>query len=229
MGFFDSGNSFQKTSTVVINLIIFNFLVFGAQYVFGKGGNENEIFDLFALHHYKSDEFKPYQAITYMFMHQGGIQLLFNMFGLWMIGSTLEGIWGSKKFFSFYIICGFFTAITQLCFFAFTFYSIDKAALNLSEILQYQSFLKANILTGATGAIMGLVVALGYLFPNAEMMIFPIPIPIKAKWAVLGIIAMNIISAVLSKSILSLSHLGGAITGFIIVLYWNKNNKKTFY
>jgi membrane associated rhomboid family serine protease len=229
MSFNQYGNSFQRTTPVVINLIIFNALVFIAQSVFGGEAYDSKILDLFALHHYKSDVFQPYQLITYMFMHAGFIHLLFNMFGLWMIGTTLESIWGPKKFFLFYLVCGFFSGITQLFLFALSFYSVDHVSMNLSEILTYQNILKANVLVGATGAIMGLVVALGYLFPNTEMMIFPIPIPVKAKWAVLGIVALNIISAVLSKSILSVSHLGGALIGFLIVLYWNKTNKKTFY
>lgn len=97
------GNSFQRTSPIVLNLIIINALVFFAQQMFGGssilvGGQEesNRVFELFALHHYKSEFFRPYQIVTHMFMHGSFFHLLFNMLGLWMFGSLIERIWGPK-------------------------------------------------------------------------------------------------------------------------------------
>jgi membrane associated rhomboid family serine protease len=228
MGFFDSGNSFQKTSPAVLNLIIANVLVFIAQYVFG----ESNASDLFALHHYKADIFKPHQVITHMFMHGSILHLLFNMYGLFMFGAIIEKIWGAKRFLLFYFACGLGAAIIQLAFYAYEFREIDKARLNLEEILIYQKTLSAYATVGASGAIMGVVVAFGYLFPNTEMMIMPIPIPVKAKWLVMVIVAIDLFSGIANRpgdNVAHFAHLGGAITGFILVLYWNKTNKKTFY
>jgi membrane associated rhomboid family serine protease len=228
MGFFDSGNSFQKTSPAVLNLIIANVIVFVAQNVFG----ERNSFDLFALHHYKADVFKPHQIITHMFMHGGIIHLLFNMYGLFMFGSIIEKIWGSKRFIFFYFACGLGAAILQLGSYAFEYRQVDNATLNLEEIIIYQKALSAYATVGASGAIMGIVVAFGYLFPNTEMMIMPIPIPVKAKWLVMIIVAIDLFSGIANRpgdNVAHFAHLGGAITGFLIVLYWNKTNKKTFY
>lgn len=93
------GNSFQRTTPVVLNLIIINALLYFAQVVFGGNSLENPVNDLFALHHYKSDVFRPYQLVTHMFMHGGIFHLLFNMLALWMFGSIIERAWGPKKIF----------------------------------------------------------------------------------------------------------------------------------
>ncbi|HMJ47884.1 MAG TPA: rhomboid family intramembrane serine protease, partial [Ferruginibacter sp.] len=108
------GNSFQRTTPVVLNLIIINAIVFFAQMAFGGNSQLNTVNDLFALHHYKSEVFRPYQLITHMFMHGGLFHLLFNMLALWMFGSMLERIWGPKKFLIFYLICGVAAGLMQM-------------------------------------------------------------------------------------------------------------------
>ena len=90
------GNSYQRTTPIVLNLIIINVLVYFAQMAFGGQDNGQSVYDLFALHHYKSDVFRPYQLVTHMFMHGGLFHLLFNMLGLWMFGTVLERLWGPK-------------------------------------------------------------------------------------------------------------------------------------
>jgi membrane associated rhomboid family serine protease len=228
MGFYDSGNRFGKTTPVVLNLIIANVVVFLAQNLFG----ERTTFDLFALHHYKADVYKPHQIITHMFMHGGIIHLLFNMYGLFMFGSIIEKIWGAKRFLFFYFACGLGAAILQLGSYAFENNQMDKAILSLETLIMYQKDLSDHATVGASGAIMGIVVAFGYLFPNTEMMVMPIPIPVKAKWLVMIIVAIDLFSGIANRpgdNVAHFAHLGGAITGFLLVLYWNKTNKKTFY
>jgi membrane associated rhomboid family serine protease len=230
MSYNQYGNRFQQTTPAVLNLIILNVIVFIAQMMFG--GMDGKITDLFALHHYKSDEFRLHQIITHMFMHGGFTHLLFNMFGLWMFGTTIERIWGPKRFLIFYFACGIGAALAQLGSYAFTYHDIDNALLTLDQVIQYQDALRTNATVGASGAIMGIFAAFGYLFPNTEMMIIPIPIPIKAKWAILGIIAIDLFSGVAGRSgdnVAHFAHLGGAITGFLIVFFQNRMNKKTFY
>ncbi|MEJ7625564.1 MAG: rhomboid family intramembrane serine protease [Ferruginibacter sp.] len=226
------GNSFQRTSPVVLNLIIINVLVYFAGIVIGGNTEPNKITDLFALHHYKADVFKPHQVITHMFMHGGIFHLLFNMLGLWMFGSTVEKVWGPKRFLIFYFICGIAAALTQLASYAYDFRQYDQMNFSPDMYGQYQELLSRAYTVGASGAIMGILAAFGYLFPNTTLFIMPIPVPIKAKWAIIGIIALDVfggVSRVPNDNVAHFAHVGGALAGLLLVLYWNKNNKKTFY
>ena len=232
MAFNNFGNSFQRSSSAVINLIILNVLVFIAQIMFGGLQNESRVTDLFALHHFRSDEFKFHQIITHMFMHGSFMHLLFNMFALYSFGTMIERIWGPKKFLIFYFICGIGAALAQMGSYAYEFHVYDKMAMSLDQVMEYQQALRMNATVGASGAIMGVVAAFGYLFSNTEMMIIPIPIPIKAKWAVLGIIAIDLFSGIAGRpgdNVAHFAHLGGAITGFLIVFFQNRSNKNTYY
>jgi membrane associated rhomboid family serine protease len=226
------GNSLQRTSPVVLNLIIVNTLVFIAQKAFGGNTEPNTVLDLFALHHYKSDEFRPYQIITHLFMHGSFFHLLFNMLGLWMFGTTLEKVWGPKKFLLFYLICGVAAALAQMASYTFTWWDIDHTLLNPADNVRYQYILRATATLGASGAVMGILAAFGYLFPNTTLFIMPIPFPVKAKWAIIGIILIDLFSGISKQqgdNVAHFAHVGGAVVGFLIVLFWNKTNKQTFY
>lgn len=228
MSYYNSGNRFQQTTPVVLNLILINVLVYLAQVVTG----EITATDLFALHHYKSTYFRPYQVVTYMFMHGGFVHLLFNMFALWMFGSIVERVWGPKRFLIFYFICGLGSAFFQLGSYVHEFWPKDHMVLSLEDFDGYQLDLRRSATVGASGAIMGVLAAFGYLFPNMELLIIPIPVPIKAKWAVLGMIALDVFGGVVKvqgDNIAHFAHVGGALIGFLLVFYWNKTNKKTFY
>ncbi len=232
MAFNNYGNSFQRTTPVVLNLIIINVLVYFAQMAFGGSTHPNQVDDLFALHHYKSEVFRPYQIVTHMFMHGGFFHLLFNMFALWMFGSNVERVWGPKRFLIFYLICGLGSAFAQMGSYAFDFWKIDQLQLSAEEVIQYQTILSRAFTVGASGAIMGVLAGFGYLFPNTQLIIFPIPIPIKAKWAIMGIIALDVfggISRIPGDHIAHFAHIGGALIGLLIVWIWNRTNKKTFY
>ena len=228
----DYRNSFSRTSTIVLNLIIINALVYLAQSVFGGVEGNSKFTELFALHHYKSKAFEPYQLVTHMFMHGSFFHLLFNMFALWMFGGLMEKLWGPKRFLSFYMICGLVAGLAQMGSYAFTYWNVDHSILSPDEFIMYQNILLSNATVGASGAIMGILVAYGYTFPNTQLFIMPIPFPIKAKWAITGIIAMDIfggISNSASDNIAHFAHLGGALAGFLIVLYWNRNNRQQFF
>lgn len=232
MAYNNSGNRFQQTTPIVLNLIIINVLVYLAQMVTGGNNEPSASTDLFALHHYKSTYFQPYQIVTHMFMHGGFFHLLFNMFALWMFGTMVERVWGPKRFLIFYFICGLGAAFFQLGSYAFDFWQIDHTVISADFSDQYQAALRINATVGASGAIMGVLAAFGYLFPNTEMIIIPIPVPIKAKWAIMGMIALDVFGGVVKvqgDNIAHFAHIGGALIGFLLVLYWNKSNKKTFY
>jgi membrane associated rhomboid family serine protease len=222
----------QRATPLVLNLIIINTLVFFAQMIISGGVEPNVVTDLFALHHYKSDYFKPHQLVTYLFMHGGIFHLLFNMFSLWMFGSSVENALGGKKFLILYFICGIGAGLTQLASYTHQFWPIDHNLLSEDLNNQYQMVLRQAATVGASGSIMGVLVAFGYLFSNTEMFIVPIPFPIKAKWAVAGMITYDIfggVAKVQGDNIAHFAHIGGALIGFLMILYWNKNNRKTFY
>lgn len=226
------GNSMQRTSPVVLNLIIINVLVYFAQAALGGNTDANRVTDLFALHHYKSDEFRPYQIITHMFMHGGLMHLLFNMLGLWMFGSTVEKIWGPKKFLLFYLICGVVAGVTQMASYTFDWWDLDHTFLSAEQTEQYQEILRRTATVGASGAIMGLLAAFGYLFPNTTLFIMPIPVPVKAKWAIMGIIAIDVFggfSRLPNDNVAHFAHVGGALAGLLLVIFWNKTKPSTFY
>lgn len=226
------GNSFQKTTPIVLNLIIINALVFVAQSAFGGMDQLNRVNDLFALHHYKSTEFKPYQLVTHMFMHGGIFHLLFNMLALWMFGATMEKVWGPKRFLIFYLVCGLGAGLAQIGSYAFDYWQVDHLNLSAEDYNTYQTNLRIGCTVGASGAIMGILAAFGYLFPNTKMFIMPIPFPVKAKWAIIGIIALDVfggVSRMPNDNIAHFAHVGGALIGLLIVLYWNKTNKQTLY
>jgi membrane associated rhomboid family serine protease len=232
MAYNNYGNRFQQTTPAVLNLIIINALVFLAQMITGGGMEPNTASDLFALHHYRSEYFKPHQLVTFMFMHGGFFHLFFNMFSLWMFGTMVERSWGPKKFLVFYFICGIFSGITQLASYAHDFWQYDHNVLSTELYTEYHAVLRSVATVGASGAIMGVLAAFGYLFPNTELMIMPIPFPIKAKWAIAGMIALDVFGGVVKvqgDNIAHFAHIGGALIGFLLVLYWNRSSKKTFY
>jgi membrane associated rhomboid family serine protease len=204
MAFNNYGNRFQRTTPIVLNLIIINALVYFIQMMFD--GTDEKITRVIALFPYQTEYFKPYQLVTHMFAHGGFFHLFFNMFVLWMFGTMLERSWGPKRFLIFYLACGLAAGAAHL-------------------------FLEFSPAVGASGAIMGLFAAFAYLFPNTELIIFPIPIPVKAKYAVAIMAAFDLFGGVYpsGSNIAHFAHLGGLVMGFILVLIWNKTNKKTFY
>ena len=216
------GNSFQRTTPAVLNLIIINAIVFIAQRLIGSADPE-QAYNMFAMHHYMAPQFRWYQMVTHMFMHINFMHLLVNMFGLWMFGSLVEKVWGAKRFLIFYLVCGLGAALFEQGIFWYEYRF-------LGPIYYLQDL--ASVSVGASGAIMGVLAAFGYLFPNSQMMIIPIPVPVKAKWVVLGIIAIDFFSGIArdpGDNVAHFAHVGGALTGFLIVFFQNRMNRKTFY
>lgn len=189
---------------------------------------ENNVLD-------SSQGFQPYQIVTHMFSHAPPpmfFHILFNMFALWMFGRVLENVWGGKRFLIFYFACGLGAAALHLGMQYFRCEQLLQDFTN-NDIAAIKSHIGAAApALGASGAIMGVMAAFAYLFPNTELYFMFIPIPIKAKWAMLGLAAIDLFGGVAKISgdnLAHFAHLGGAITGFIIVLIWNKTNRKTLY
>jgi membrane associated rhomboid family serine protease len=210
-------------------------LVWLAQKLFDR---QYQLTDKIGLWPIQSPHFKPYQIATHMFAHSPDMlfHILFNMLALWMFGRILENVWGAKRFLFFYLACGVGAAIAHLTVEYFQYQEIINTAHQLeaqgnNELAQQLLDLPVYAV-GASGAVMGVLVGFAFLFPNTELFIMFIPVPIKAKWAVIGYVAIDLfsgISRVSGDNVAHFAHLGGAITGFLIVLFWNKTNKKTLY
>lgn len=231
---------------VVKNLLIINVLFFAATYVVQSKGI-NLAFYLGAFY-YDSPLFKIWQPITYMFMHAGLAHIFFNMFALYMFGGILESRWGAKRFLNFYLITGLGALALQLLVQSVEVYNITgsvinhgavtvdlangMAGVNLSTLTRAQSDTLMDIYTlpmvGASGAIFGLLVAFGMLYPNVELFIMFIPIPVKAKYIMPVYIVIELFLGVAKfqgDSVAHYAHLGGALLGFILVKLWKDNNR----
>ena len=236
----------------VKHLLIINVIMFIGTMLVG-GGNGDLFYKWFALYFPKNELFQPWQVITHMFMHGGFTHLLFNMFALWMFGTAVEQQLGSKKFLFIYISAGFGAMLFQLGYYYFNYMPLHaeliSSGITSDQILQMLTTNQTigNItdiqliklqeifpiynasMVGASGCIMGVLAAFGMMNPEAKLMLIFLPIPIKAKYFIPGIIILDIISALTGQSFFSpsntayMAHVGGAITGFIIMWYWKKN------
>ena len=214
---------------IVKHLIILNVLIFiGSQFVGGLA------YDVLALHYPKNDLFGVWQVFTHIFMHGSISHILFNMFGLWMFGSPLAQMWGKNKFLFFYLSTGVGAAALQLLVYHLQIqgwvedlvaqgYVLDEIYASLQQ--QTQSLFHVRMV-GASGALYGVLVAFAFMFPNAELMLIFLPIPIKAKYFVPLILVMDLFFGFSSYSmgpIAHFAHVGGAVTGFFMMWYWKKN------
>jgi membrane associated rhomboid family serine protease len=219
----------SSTPPVTLNLIIMNVVVFLAQMTLDPKFNLTGKLMLYPI---MTPEFKPYQIVTHMFAHGGFLHILFNMFGLWMFGRILETFWGGKRFLFFYLVCGLGAAVCHIAVQYLRYRQIVDLA-NSGEIERAQALYQTlGPALGASGAIMGIFVAFGYLFPNTELLVMFIPIPVKAKWVVLVLVGMDLFGGVGNfegDNIAHWAHLGGALVGFLLVYYWNRSNRKRFY
>ena len=241
--------SFNYLPDIVKNLLIINGLFFLATYVLDSSFGLNLVKHL-GLHQFQSPDFRPHQLITHMFMHGSVSHLLFNMFALWMFGNQLENIWGSKRFLTYYMITGLGAAALHLAVSQFQI-SIVEAQMSVQQInsvisdeynaLQNnQNFTdpllrKLNSLyhtptVGASGAVFGLLLAFGMLFPNTIIYLY-FAIPVKAKYFVIfyGLAELYLgIQNNAGDNTAHFAHLGGMVFGYFLIKYWKKNST-TFY
>ena len=233
----NSGRSFMGgIPAVTKNLLIINILMLLATTVFQSRGID--LNNLLGLHYWEASKFNVAQLITYMFLHDGFSHLFFNMFSLWMFGRILEQVFGPRRFLFYYISCGIGAAIVQELVWTFswesTFALVDSngfVAMKGAEAIDYgirhgmmDGFFNSMLTIGASGAVFGILLAFGMTFPNLPLYLMFIPIPIKAKWLVLGYGAIELFFGVsgFQGSVAHFAHLGGMIFGFLILLYWKK-------
>ena len=199
----------DQVSPVVKNLLIVNIL---AYFVSHNMVSEEVFFTWFVAYHPLSDSFQPLQMLTYMFSHSSLQHLFFNMFALYMFGSRIEYTWGAKQFLSYYLFSGFGALLLHYGVVTYQFYQNGDLLALQTPIL------------GASGAVFGILAAFAYLYPNLELMFMFIPVPIKAKYFVLIYAAIELYSGLSSAQtgVAHFAHLGGAISGFLLIQYWAK-------
>ena len=219
-----SPTGFRVLPTVVKNLLIVNVLMFLATFTFERFNID--LTNILGLHFFKASDFRIYQIITYMFMHANFGHLFFNMFALWMFGNTLENIWGSKRFLLFYMVCGIGAGICQevVQYIQYVTTLSEYATVNMGgQIVPMSDYLNMMNTVGASGAIYGLLLAFGMMFPDSRIYLYFF-IPIKAKWFVIGYAVIELLLGFQGvDNVAHFAHLGGMLFGLLLILYWRKN------
>ena len=249
------GNGFNRfvasIPPVTKNLIIINLIIWLGEALFPRFASF--VVNHLGLHYVGASHFNPAQLITYMFIHDpySPLHVIFNMFTLFMFGALIERVWGSKRFFLFYFVCGIGAAFIQEIVWCFTWMNdyisalvrqnpgfteeairaiiAKQQAAGDPEFLSSAAIMKNNLTTiGASGSVFGLLLAFAMMFPDRPMYFMFIPIPIKAKYLMIFWVVMEFFLGVADFDMVAhFAHLGGALFGFLLILYWKK--KGTFY
>ena len=220
----------RNIPVVTKNLLLVNIIAFVATWILQLRGLD--LNDLLGLHFFMAADFQVWQLLTYMFLHSGFTHILFNMFALWMFGVVIENVWGPKKFLFYYISCGVGAGIMQEIAQFFSFYftiSAQDPTIGFGELFaighQLSTQLNGWTTIGASGAVYAILLAFGMIFPNERIFIFPLPIPIKAKWFVMFYVAIDLFFAMSSSgdNVAHMAHLGGMLFGYLMIRYWNNH------
>lgn len=218
---------FSILPPVVKNLLIINFVFYLATIAFDYVWHI-DLAQYLGLHYIGASDFRPYQFVTYMFMHGNFAHIFFNMFALWMFGNSIENAWGPKRFLIFYMVCGIGAGLTQEL----------VQYIQLRDIVENYQYVKLNgqsipvdaylnMLTtvGASGAVYGILLAFGMMWPDSRIYIY-FAIPIKAKWFVIIYGLLELFSGFSSvDNVAHFAHVGGMLWGFLLILYWrHKDN-----
>ena len=216
----------RNIPTITKNLLIINALAFAAYFVLGRTGiNLN---DLLGLHFFLASDFRLYQLFTYMFMHANLEHIFFNMFALWMFGGVVENFLGPKRFLTYYLTCGIGAGVIQEIFQFVSLYYMMPEGVGVAELFSLGAMdaqaLNAWTTVGASGAIYGLLLGFAMLFPENRLFIFPLPIPIKAKWFIMFYIVIELFSALATTNdnVAHFAHLGGMLFGYFMIRRWRK-------
>lgn len=235
-----------RMSETIKVLIVVNVLFLVGTMMIG-----DTAYQLFSLYYFENPNFQIWQVVTHMFMHGGLFHILFNMYALWAFGTPLEMRWGRGKFLFFYFSAGLGAALIHtLANYYFVQEGVNtllNAGLNHDQIYEilntgrfdtrilssvpkeviesaYSAFNTPAV--GASGAVYGVLVAFGLMFPNIELMLIFLPIPIKAKYFIPGLIVLDLFFGITGSpfGIAHWAHIGGALFGFIMAYYWKKNS-----
>ena len=219
------------------NLLIINVLCFFASIAFASHGIDLD--ELFGLHFFLASHFRPWQLFTYMFMHANLSHLFFNMFAVWMFGRIMEQTMGKNRFLFYYLTCGLGAGLAQelVQMIQYWYYGLGSAEqlVFADGIIPTADFLNRWNTVGASGAVYGILLSFGMTYPEERMFIFPLPVPIKAKFFVMGYAVIELLSALSLKGdgVAHMAHLGGMLVGFLLLLYWRggggRGNRRNSY
>ena len=214
---------------VTKNLLIINVLFFAGSYASSLYGVDLE--DMLGLHFLLASDFHVYQLFTYMFMHHNFYHLFFNMFAVWMFGRIMEATMGQRRFILFYLLCGIGAGLTQeVAQYAHYLYAGlgEFGQVNTGyQIVGMSDYLNAWTTVGASGCVYGVLLSFGMAYPEERMFIIPIPVPIKAKYFVVGYAVIELLYALLGPSdgVAHVAHLGGMLFGLLLILYWRRSDR----
>lgn len=225
--------NFRSIPTVTKNILVITVIAFLATNLLQS---KVDLIRILGLHYFLASDFKPYQFVTYIFMHGSFMHIFFNMLAVFMFGAVLENVWGPKRFLIFYIFTGLGAALAQLAVYYFQITPrLEYVQTLLSQATSYQEqsqileakkeFLNAYVVVGASGSLFGLLIAFGIMFPNAELMMLFLPIPIKAKYFVAIYGAIELFSGLANNpedNVAHFAHLGGMLFGFILTMIWRR-------
>jgi rhomboid-like protein len=224
-------------SPVVKNLLIINVICFLPFLLFNKSLADN-IYNLGSAHYFDSPLFKPWQPITYMFLHGGWMHIIFNMFALFSFGSIIEYNMTSKRFVMFYFLCGLGGLAGQWIVQAIEVYNYTGSIFISDDFIPASAAVAQQLgqiyyssMVGASGAIFGVLIAFGMLYPNAELMMMFIPVPVKAKYVIPGYILLSLylgISQFSGDNVAHFAHLGGGLLGFILIKMWRLQGPRNY-
>lgn len=200
---------FSLIPPIVKNLLFLNALVFFAQMTFPNWLERYlALWPWVPLLPAELAFFRPWQVITYSFLHGGFTHLVMNMFALWMFGAQIERVWQPRRFAIYYFACVLGAAVAQL-------------SVALIEHYVYQDLVIAPTV-GASGGVFGILLAYGMMYPDNQVYFFPLPVPIKAKWFVLGYGVVELMNGMMDthSNVAHFAHLGGMVFGLILMLKW---------
>ncbi len=238
------GRGFLNITPVVKNIILVNIVVFVAYYIGARAFN-TDLRGILGIYFPKSDSFAPVQIISHMFMHADFMHILFNMYALFIFGQALENVWGPKRFLIYYFVTGLGALLLHESVLALQYNSLAKmlspeavqTIINEGSSGEYPNMIMQSLQAllntptmGASGAVFGVLLAFGILFPNTQLMIIFPPIPIKAKYFVLiyGVLELVLAFTQPGSNIAHFAHLGGMLFGYLLIRYWRKTTKTLY-
>ena len=226
---------------VTKNLLIINVLFFAARWAASLPAYGMDLDDVLGLHFFMASHFNFYQIFTYMFMHASFSHLFFNMFAVWMFGRIMEQTMGSKRFLFYYLTCGLGAGLMQELVQLANYWieglnAYEQVSLG-GTVVPMGEYLNRWTTVGASGAVYGILLSFGMTFPNERLFIFPLPVPIKAKYFVVGYAVIELLSAFgrPGDGVAHFAHLGGMLVGLLLLLYWrngggrNSSNRHNNY
>lgn len=237
MAFSNNNYTGRPSTPVTTNLIIINALMLLADAVLGKKGID--LSGLLGLHYYDASNYHIWQGFTYMFMHADFYHLFCNMFSLYMFGRLLEMVWGAQRFIIYYLVCGVGAALIQQVAWRFGVIEsmmhqiqLQDAEFTYGQLLQEGGSVLNRLTTvGASGSVFGILLAFGMMFPDARIFLLFPPIPLKAKWLVIGYGLFELYGGVAQSAndnIAHFAHLGGMLFGFILIMLWRHDKRTEF-